>query len=272
MSILKSVSEGLKLSVSFKRIIPYLIMNLVTFYILINFLGRVFRLATGSIGVMPFLLSLGIYIPIFIVIALIDLWINGAMIDQAKYYKKRRTLVKSFEHSTSRYLSLFCATVIYTIIIGIVSSPPYIGWLLSLIFSLIFFFIYPAIIIDHKACVDSFKQSWKAFKAFPLETFVTWILMIIIGFIIVGVFSLPMVFYLLGNLVGTLQTIGTTFVNETMTSTMIRTEIMPNVANSVRSPYFLPFFFIFCIGLAVQSIFSVGTQARLYTNLKKREI
>ncbi len=272
MSIIKSISEGLRFSISFKRVIPYLIMDLITFYALIDFLGRVLSLILRRISVMSFLLSLGIYIPVFIIIALINLWINGAIIDQAKHYKRRRSLIKSFEYSTSRYLSLFCATVIYAIIVGIVSSPPYIGSLLAFIFSLIFFYIFPAIIVDRKGCIDSFRQSWKVFKSYPLETFVTYLLIMIVGLIIVGVFALPMVFYLIGSLIEPFQTMGTTLANETMTRMLIRTEIIPRVASSIRSPYFLPYFFIFCIGFAIQKVFSVGTQARLYINIKKREI
>lgn len=271
MPIIKSISEGLRFSISLKRAIPYLIMYLITIYVLIDFFAQFLGFILRRISTMSFFLSLGMYIPVFIITALINLWIDGALIDQAKHYKKRRSLIKSFEYSTSRYLSLFCATLIYALIMGIVSSPPYIGSLLSFIFSLIFFFIYPAIIVDGKKCIDSFRQSWNVFKHYPLETFVTWLLIMIVSVIIIGIFALPMVFYVIGGLIESFQTMGTTFVNETMRRVFITMEIIPRAISYIRSPYFLPYFFIFCIGLAIQKVFSVGARARFYINIKKRE-
>jgi len=272
MPVVDSLSQGLRFSISIKKVIPYLIIYLITLYALIDFFGNILRFVIGGINIMSLLFSLGIYIPVFIIIALVSLWIDGAMIDQAKYYNKRRSLIKSFEYSTSRYISLFCATVIYGILMGIVSSQPYIGQLLALIFSLIFFYIYPALIVDGIGCIKSFRQSWNVFRNYPLETFVTWLLIMILSAIIIGIFALPVIFYLIGILIEPLQTMEMAFVNETVTRTMIRTEILPRMASFIRSVYFIPYFFIFCIGLAVQKVFSVGTQARLYINLKKREI
>ncbi len=272
MSVIRSLSEGLRFSISLRRIIPYLIIDLIIFYVLIDFFGKVLSLVLNRISAMSFLLSLGIYIPFFIIITLINLWINGAIIDQAKYYKKRRSLIKSFEFSTSRYLSLFCATVLYAIIIGIVSSPPYIGSLLAFIFSLIFFYIFPAIIIDRRGCIDSFRLSWRAFKRYPLETFVTWLLIMIISLIIIGIFALPALFYLIGSLIEPFQAMEMATLNESVARGIIRSVIIPKFASYILSPYFIPYFFIFCIGLSIQKVFSVGTQARLYVNLKRRRV
>ena len=270
MSVLKSISEGLKFFISIKRILPYLILHLVTFYVLMNFFGEILRLIINPTAFGPFLVSLLIYIPSFIILGLIKLWISGAIIDQAKYYKKKRRLIKSFKHSTSRFLTMVCALIIFAVIAAIVSSLPYIGSLLSILLGLIFFYLYPAIIIDNKSCIDSFKWSWKIFKKRPVETFATWILIIIIGSIITIIFALPLISYLLGNLVDIFQTIDPTGINETMSETIFREEIIPTIVNSVRSVYFLPYLFVFCFGLAIQEVFSVGAQARLYINLKRK--
>jgi len=271
MAILKSISEGLKFSISIKRIASYLILNLVLFYMLIDFFGKMFRYAMGLIGIDSVILSLFTYIPIFIILALIGIWINGAIIDQAKYYRKKRLLIKSFKYSTSRFLTMFCALVIYVIINAIFSSTRYIGYLLSIVINLIFFYLYQAIIVDKKGCINSFKQSWRVFKNYPLETFVTWLLVVIIGFIIIGIFALPIIFYLLWDLASAFQTMALVNVNETMYETIFRSEIIPIIANSISSVYFLPYLFIFCIGLAIQKVFSLGAKTRLYINLKKRE-
>ena len=86
------------------------------------------------------------------------------------------------------------------------------------------------------------------------------------------IFALPLISYLLGNLVDIFQTIDPTCINETMSETIFREEIIPTIVNSVRSPYFLPYLFVFCFGLAIQEVFSVGAQARLYMNFRRKRV
>ena len=265
--ITKSVSEGFRFAISAKRIIPYLIIDLIIIFTLINVARNLMGLVTGSTGPFDFLLSLGILIPIFIVIGLVGIWINGAIIDQARYYPRERSLGKSFKHSTSRYLTMLATAILAGIITAIVSSPPYIGSLLSFVVSLMFFYLYPAIIIDKKRCIDSFKQTFKTFMMFPLETFVTWILIVIITFIILGVFLLPLIFYFAMGFVSSLRALG-----PIVDRTLITKEIIPRIGSMIRSPYIIPYIFIFSIGLAFCSVFYVGTQARLYMNFRKREV
>lgn len=268
MTVIKSIMEGFKFAVSLKRIIPYLIIDLVIFSLLIGFFSNIMNIALGRIGLLRFFASLGVYVIVFIILGLINLWINGAMIDQAKNPRKRR-LMKSFEYSASRYLRMLATLILYTIIIFIVSTPPYIGGILAFLFGLVFFYIYPAIIIGGKGVIGAFEQSWYVFKKHPLETFVTWFLTVIISLIIIGIFLLPAFFYIVGNFIGAFQTLSKTYVNASISGGIVRTQIIPKLANVIYSPYFVPYFIIACIGLAFQTLFFVGTQARLYINLKK---
>jgi len=265
--IIKSVSEGFTFAISVKRIIPYLIINLLIIFSLINVARNVMGLVTGGTGPFGLLLSLGILIPILIIIGLAGIWVNGAIIDQAKYYPRKRPLDKSFGVSTSRYWTMFVTAILAGIINFIVSFPPYIGYLLSFVVTLIFFYLYPAIIIDEKGCIDSFKRSFKTFMMFPLETFVTWLLTVIISLIIIGIFLLPLIFYFAASFVSILP-----LMRGTVDETLIRTEIIPMLGEIIRSPYIIPYIIIFAIGLAFISVFYVGTQARLYMNFRKREV
>jgi len=265
--IIKSVSEGFRFAISVKRIIPYLIIDLIIIFSLISFARNLMGLATARTSPFGFLLSLGIFIPLLIIIGLLNLWINGAIIDQARYYPRERSLGRSFELSASRYLTILATAILAGIITGIVSYPPYIGSLLSFVVSLIFFYLYPAIIIDKKRCIDSFKKSFKTFMMFPLETFVTWILTIIITLIILGIFLLPLIFYFAVGFVSTYEGI-----RPTVDRTLITTKIIPMIGSMIRSPYIIPYIFIFAVGLAFCSVFYVGTQARLYMNFRKREV
>jgi len=263
--ITKSVSEGFGFAISVKRIIPYLIIDLIIIFSLINVARNLIDLTTSSASPFSFLLSIGILIPIFIIIGLLNIWINGAIIDQARYYPREKSLSKSFEYSASRYLTMLATAILAGIITAIAASPPYIGSLISFVVSLIFFYLYPAIIIDKKKCIDSFKKSFKTFMMFPLETFVTWVLIVIISFIILGVFLLPLIFYFAVEFVSILRT------RPTVDRTLITTKIIPRIGSMIRSPYIIPYIFIFSIGLAFCSVFYVGTQARLYMNFRKRE-
>ncbi len=74
-----------------------------------------------------------------------------------------------------------------------------------------------------------------------------------------------MIFYFFANLVDVFLTVPTG-VDESIT----RAQIIPVISNSIRSPYFLPYLFVFCLGLAIYSVFFLGVQTRLYINLKKR--
>ena len=267
MSILKSISEGFKLAISAKRIIPFLIINLIVFYSLTIFLGQIISFATLSGNPLALLSSLGMYIILFIIMALIDLWITGAITHQAKYPNK--SLMDSFRYSTSKYLVIFASTILVGIIAVILSLPQYIGWLLALIWTLIIFYLYPAIIIGGKGAIGSFKETWNVFKKFPLETFVTWLLIGIISIIIVAVFTVPMIFYLIGSILSLLPMDESIYVNNTLTRNLVKTEILPKLIDAVKSPIFFVYFFIFCLGMSLQKVFSVCTKARLYINLKK---
>ena len=265
--ITKSVGEGFRFAISVKRIIPYLIIDLIIIFSLISFMKSFIGLTAGRAVPFSLILFLGIYVILFIIIGLVNLWINGAIIDQARYYPRERSLGKSFEVSTSRYLTMLATAILSWIITSIVSYPPYIGFLLSFIVGLIFFYLYPAIIIDKKRCIDSFKKSFQTFMTFPLETFVTWILAMIISFIILGIFLLPLIFYFAVGFVSTFGTIGST-----VDRTQIATEIIPMIGRMLQSPYIIPYIFIFTVGLAFCSVFYTGTQSRLYVNFKKREM
>jgi hypothetical protein len=267
--ITRSISEGFRFAFSVKRVIPYIILNLIIFYVLIGFFSSVITAMRGSMSIFRVLLSFGLLIPAFIVIGLVSLWINGAMIDQAKYFPRKRSLVKSFEYSASRYLSMLGAAIIYGILVTIISSPKYIGFLFSLALNLVFFYLYPAIIVDKKRCIDSFKKSFNTFMKYPLETFVTWILTSIISIIIVGLFALPLLFLFVGS-------IADLFVEPTMNVTLkegiFMRSVLEGIKSAILSPLFIPYLFVFTVALAFNSVFTLGVRTRLYINTKKIEV
>jgi len=225
-----------------------------------------------SFSVLGFLLSLGLLIPAFIIIGLVQIWINGAMIDQARYFPRDKSLRKSFEYSTSRYLSLLCALIIYGIINGILSMPKYIGTILVFAFSLVMYYLYPAIIVGRKKCVDAFKNSYKVFRRYPLETFVTWLLQAIISLFVIGIFALPLIFLFIGNIVDVFMITMPTAVGVDVEPRTLINLIIPGVLEAVRSPFFVLYLFVLVVGLAFTKLFNLGVQTRLYMNARKREL
>ncbi len=271
--ISKSISEGFRFALSVKRLIPYIILDLIVFYILISFFsGLVNMIRFESFNVLRFLLSLGLFIPAFIIIALVQLWLNGAMIDQAKYFPRERNLRKSFEYSTSRYLSLLCALIIYGVINWIISMPKYIGTILVFAFSLIMYYLYPTIIVERKKCVDSFKSSYRIFRRYPLETFVTWTVQSIISLIVIGFFALPLIFLFIGNIVSVFRAVIPTAVGVDFQPSDLIQSVMPGILEAVRSPLFVPYLFILVVGLSFTKVFNLGVQVRLYINARKRAL
>jgi len=269
--ILKSVSEGIKFILSLKTTIPYFLLHLLTFYSLIGFFSILINITSSNMGILGRLFSLGIYLPLFILIGLAYLWVNGAIIDQAKNYPRRKSLTKSFKYSTSKYLTILCAAILYVILTAIFSSLPYIGSILSFILSLFLFFLYPVIIVDNKGCLDSFKKSINTFLKFPLETFVTWLLMSIIGFIIVGIFAIPLISLFLGKIVETLANSTASPMNVNGSQPFLNS-LASVFMSSFHSPFFILSLVILCIGFAISSAFQIGTQTRLYINTRKSEI
>ena len=269
--ISKSITEGFKFALSVKRVIPYIIMDLIVFYIIMSFFSsfiNMIRLETFN--VLTFLFSIAWLVPAFIIIGLVQLWINGAMIDQAKYFPREMSLTKSFKYSTSRYLSLLCALIIYGIINWILSMPRYIGTILVFVFSLIMYYLYPSIIVGRKKCVDAFKDSWRVFRRYPLETFLTWLIQSIISLIIVGIFALPLIFLFLGNIIGVFGGMIPTAID--VEPTDLIQSVMPSLTATVRSPFFVLYLFILIVGLAFTRVFNLGVQTRLYMNARKRAL
>ena len=163
---------------------------------------------------------------------------------------------------------MFCALILYGIIVFIVSLPRYIGSLFVFLVNLILFLLYPVIIVDKKKCLDSFKRSFRVFLRYPLEVFVTWLIVVAIYFVITIIFALPMFFYFLGSITPVETKM---YENVTNEEVLIKT-IIPGISTSLSSPYFIPYFLVFSLAMAFNSVFYQGVQTRLYINSRKVEI
>ncbi len=270
--ISKSISEGFKFAFSVKRLIPYIILDLIIFYILISFFSSFINMIRfENFQLIRFLTYLGLFVPAAIIVGLVQLWITGAILDQAKYFPREKSLGESFKYSTSRYLTLICVTVIYGILTWLVSLPKYIGSILVIAFTVIFYYVFPAVIVDNKKCVDAFNKSYKIFRRYPLETFLTWLISGIISLIIVVILSLPLIILFLGNIIN-IWIESTTSITNTYGSQPFLNSIIPVIISGFRSPFFVPYLFILVIGVSFARVFNLGVQTRLYINARKMEL
>lgn len=271
--ITKTIGEAFRFAISLKRMLPYIATMFVVYssilYLMLNAYN--FLMAKGaasallpSFGLYALFLNLLVFIVVIIAVALVTLWVNGAMTDQAAIYPKSKKLSASFRYARSKYLTILFATILIGVVSFVVSLfvsfIPIISGILtnlaSVVIGLIFFFIYPAIIIGKKSAVDSLKHSYNVFMKNRLEVFVVWLLAAAIALIVIVLFALPAIAWLLIGIISS--------------QAFDLQAIVSQAVLMAQSPYIILFLLIFSIGMGFVAVFSVGVQTKLYMNLKKR--
>ena len=197
--------KGLKFGIHPRRWLPFFTVDLVFLAIFVAVIMNNLPVITTAIAmaaaapasVASYLGMFAGFIVLGIIWALAKLWVTGAIIHQS--FKEKDQLKKSFIVSRNLYIPLFIATLI-TVIVGIGENMvPYIGWLIGIIFSLIFFFVQPGVIIRKMGPVETIRDSWKIFRKNPLKVFVMWLLITIIVGIIILIFLMPAIAVILGG-------------------------------------------------------------------------
>jgi len=259
----KSIQEAFSFALSPKRVAIFFALDLLILFSLSYFFSSLFSVYQITSGVANFLTSLSLFIVVMIFTFFISFWIQGALIDQARYFPKDKPLEESFKYSSSRYLPLLGAAILLGIISFIASIIPFIGFILVVLISLIFFFLQAIIVIDKNGIIDSFKRSYQIFMKRGLTVLGAWLASSLIFFVIILVAGIPLLAMLIG-----------TFLEFIVGSGAPSAQVVPPVTfDIVRSPLFQISLVIFALGLAFASVFMIGVQARLYINLtKKRQV
>jgi hypothetical protein len=125
---------------------------------------------------------------ILIIWILTRLWIDGSVIYQSF---KPKDFSKSWKYSFKKYPSMFSASMIIVVLTLVFGLIPYIGWIINIIISLIFFFTLQAIIVKNKGYFEGLSDSYNIFKKKWLFVLVMYVLILIIALGITIVFSIP---------------------------------------------------------------------------------
>ncbi len=261
----KIIGDALSFAVEPRRWIPLLVLDVVAFLLAFSYLmsnalalqqiiqGNLSGLLVASsiIGVVGFLVVL------FVVWSLIRLYIVGALIHQSI---KPKEYDKSWSVSKERYGSILEVAVVIGIISGVVSIVPYVGWIVSIIVSLMFFFSMPTVIAKKVSFEDALKESYNIFRKKTVDVFVVWLLLAIIGGIIVMVFMIPAMATIWSLMLPALMGMQAT---GSKTGFELFSVILMNGWTIV------PAGIIYLIGSAYITVFSANAQTNFYLKMRK---
>jgi hypothetical protein len=265
----RSINRALMFGFSPKRWLPIFLLNLTFVLIVISFILVSIPFFTAftesqmtgtQMDSSVAIAMIGLVIPLVLVAFfwyLLAVWIIGAIIHQT--YKENEYM-KSWKISLNRYLYLLAAMILVTVITGVVSVIPYIGWVISIIFGLMFFFAMQGVMISKLGPVESLKNSYSIFRKSALDVFLIWLIALIITLVIVGIFAIPAIMLFIGLLIPALSLSMTQAGISTMLMNLIQSGFM--IVAAVGT--------LIVVGMSVAQAFSLKLQTEFYLQFKKK--
>jgi hypothetical protein len=261
------LEKAIKFSIQPKRWLPIFILDVVfllialgSAFVNISSMARIMAGNGGSMSMPPSIVStIAVLAVMFAVWMLIRLFISGSIIHQAS--KPRDRIGNSCTVARQRFLSLLAVAIIIGVISGIVGVIPYIGWIVSIIISLMFFFSMPIVIVGKKSFDMALKESYNIFRKKPFEVFLAWLLITIISMVILFVFAIPMIAAAWSAFVPMITGMSSgTGVSGTLSTLMANGWML------------LPAGLVLLIGIAFITVFGLTAQTYFYGELKKRRL
>ncbi|RLI97931.1 MAG: hypothetical protein DRO99_02085 [Candidatus Aenigmatarchaeota archaeon] len=260
------IIRSLKFGVQPKRWLPFFVLDSAFFLL---FLAMVFTnlgsiidiLMTATTSTTAAFSLAGYAILTFACVAvwgLIKLYIAGAVIHQSV---KPREFSKSWSVSKERYLSLVAVSVVVGVLSGAAGMIPWIGFILSIIVSLAFFFVIPAVVVKKLNFDDSLRESYNIFTKKPLQVLAVWVLISLVTLIIMLVFLLPGILFswsVVAPLIGQMST--TTAISLIMVTMLTNAWVLALCG------------IVFIIGMAITNAFALSAQANFYKELRKGKL
>ncbi len=257
---------ALRFALQPKRWLPFFVLDIVFFLaavslVMTNFSGMLNLLMTTTTSPAAALSLAGyafIFIAGFIVWALLRLWITGAVLHQSVKPKEFR---QSWGVANERFFSLLAVAIVVGIISSLVSMVPWIGWLLSIIAGIIFFFAMPAVVAKKLSFDNALRDSYKIFRKKPLTVFLIWLVVAIIALVITLIFMIPC----LAVAWGTIAPLTGQISSATMLSLMLMS-LITNIWLLVACGI------IFITGMGISQVFTLKAQTDFYLQLKKKRL
>lgn len=260
----KPLSEGLKFGFHPKRWLQLLVvdvffLSIIFSAIYLNLSDMVYLISSLSTGADRFLimnLLSYIWIPVvvFILWIIVRIWMNGSIVYQS-WKPQDREIGKSWRYACRKYPSMLVAIVIITLLAMLFSVIPYIGWVLSIIISWIFYFTIQAIIIRNRGFYEGLVDSYDIFRKNPFEVIIIWLIIAVINIVIFSVFAFPMASLLFVNIFYLTETAGVASLFLLLKEQMV---------------FFVISGLILLIGISIATAFSLKAQVEFYLQLKKR--
>jgi hypothetical protein len=254
----KVIFNGLKFGFSFKRMLPYVLTNLILFYTICDMLGRIGPTESIEEAIRVAEPLYGLYLFVFLICGTTQPLFIAMILHQAKNFGKKMPIKKSLKFSFSVFLKSFFLYLILLAVFSLLGFIPLVWPILILMFYLASFYVYPIAIIDNKRISQSFKKSFSIFKKRPVETFLVFLLVSLLSIILVTISSVPFFLWIFANMFLVYQ----------------RTNDMRIVANTLSnlllSPTTIPFLFLLSLGSAFVCVMKIGTIYFLYSILKRK--
>jgi len=262
----KSISRAFRFGFSPKRWLPLFLLNLTLAILIISFImifiplfGNISGTQPDSVLTLSLLSILGPLVLIALFWWLIAMWIIGAIINQT--YKEDEYM-KSWKLSLNRYLCLLAAMILVAIITGLAGAIPYVGWVFSIVFGLMFFFVMQGVMITKLGPVDALKNSYKIFRKDTLDVFLIWLISIVITLVIVAIFAIPAMIFFVGLLI--------TFISPTIPQAGLFSALLdssqPGLLVLIVSGILV------VIGMSISQAFSFKLQTEFYLQLRKKKL
>ncbi len=267
-----AISKGLRFGVNPKRWLQFFILDLIFLgigaSIILPNIQNMGTLIAGTQDVTNMFQLAGMAVSVLAIVivwVLVRIWFAGAMIHQSN--KEKDKIGDSYRISCRKYPSLFMATLIVSIIGVVVGMIPYyVGLILSIIVSWLFFFILQGVIVSKLGFSKTIGNSYKIFRGKPLKVFLAWLLITIITTVIYLIFTLPIMATTMGIFVPQMGLMGMT---QPISGAELLSSIAPGTLQS-NIPMMLVGAIIALIGFAIATTFALKAQTEFYNQFKKK--
>lgn len=194
----KTFSRAVGCGKSLKRMFPFFIVNLIYLAALMLSLDAFFSLlragVSGPVAIVQFLSTAVVFFAFLVVMFFVNIYLQGGLIDNARSYWSRKEVPfgKSLRAARPSYFSLVGATILTVIISVVLLIIPLVGWLFSFIASWMFIVVSPAVVVSKKRAVASLRESYHIFMKNKLQTFLFWLVLIVLSIVFVILAFVPL--------------------------------------------------------------------------------
>jgi hypothetical protein len=191
---------------------------------------------------------------------LLNIWISGSLIHQSH---KEKEFGQSWGVAGKRYFSLLGVSAVTAIGAMIVGMIPFIGFIMSILVGLLFFFGMQSVIVKGNGFVSALEDSVALFRKYPFKVFLIWLAVAVISMLILLVFSLPILALLFNMFTG---------IPELTAGGDITTPVLMNLIFAVQNqmPLLVLTGAILLIGFGVSRTFALKAQTEFYSQFKKK--